>query len=65
MDLIKLKDGRSVSKIDYAHAKTEHLRRFGYTNTTYLDVIKQIEKVLKGSKLSVIGKIIEAEISKT
>lgn len=48
----------------YISAKTKALRDFGYTNLTEDTVKEQIEKILAGEKLSVIGMFIESDIVK-
>lgn len=60
--LLKLEDGRVVSKKDYITAKTKSLQEFGYTNLTEKEVSIQLDKILKGEELSVIGMFMEDDI---
>lgn len=61
-DTIKLANGKVVSKEAYIVAKTKDLIEFGYTDLTNKTVEEQLEKVLKGEELSIIGKFIEGDI---
>ena len=51
-----------ISKKKYIKAKTKDLKEFGYPDLTQKHVAEQLEKVLKGQKLTVIGKFIEGDI---
>ena len=62
METVKLEDGRIVAKKDYITAKTKALKEFGYTNLTEKEVAEQLDKILKGEKLSVIGMFMEGDI---
>jgi hypothetical protein len=62
MATIKLEDGRVVSKKDYITAKTKALKEFGYTSLTEKEVSEQLDKILKGEELSVIGMFMKDDI---
>lgn len=62
METIRLKDGRIVGKKDYIKAKTKDLKEFGYYELTENEVSCQVDKILKGGNLSVIGKFMEDDI---
>lgn len=62
MAKIKLSDDRIVEKSDYIKAKTNDLKEFGYESITESCVSEQLEKVIKGEKLSVIGMFIKDDI---
>lgn len=51
-------------KDEYIRQKTRDLRDFGYPNLTEDEVREQLEKVLKGEKLNVIGMFIEGDVVK-
>ena len=53
-----------VKKNAYVKVKTKDLREFGYTSLTEEDVSNQLEKVINGEDLSVIGMFIEKDIIK-
>ena len=53
-----------VKKSAYVKVKTKDLREFGYTSLTEEDVSNQLEKVINGEELSVIGMFIEKDIIK-
>ena len=59
-------DGRivTVTKEKYIKAKTKDLREFGYTNLTEEEVRVQLEKILKGEELDIIGMFMEKDIVK-
>lgn len=59
-------DGRrlTVDKDIYVTAKTKDLREFGYGNLSESEVEFQLEQVLKGGELNVIGMFIEKDIVK-
>lgn len=62
METIKLADGRTVSKNDYIEAKTAQLIEFGYPTLTKDEVSNQLEKLIHGESLTVIGKMMEGDI---
>lgn len=67
MTLIKLKhpdtgETRHVSKSDYVTAKTKMLIEFGYTNLTEAEVETQLNNLLDGKELDIIGMFIEKDI---
>ena len=64
METIKLKDGRTVLKKHYVQAKTKSLIEFGYSNLKEEEVYEQLEKIIKGQELSVIGMFMEDDIYK-
>lgn len=51
-----------VNKEDYIRAKTGDLREFGYNDLTEEDVSAQLEAILAGEQLDIIGKFIEKDI---
>lgn len=53
---------REVLKIAYIKAKTKDLQNFGYTTLTEEEVSNQLEKILKGEDLDVIGMFMESDI---
>lgn len=59
-------DGRIivVPKEKYIKAKTEDLRAFGYDNLTEKEVSIQLDKILAGQELDVIGMFMEKDIVK-
>lgn len=59
-------DGKilTVTKEQYIKAKTKDLREFGYVNLTEEDVSNQVENVINGEELNVIGMFIEKDIVK-
>ncbi len=60
---IKLDSGNHiVSKAAYIKAKTGDLRNFGYSNLTESEVANQLEKILNGEELDVIGMFMESDI---
>ncbi len=62
---IKLDSGnRTVSKAAYIKAKTGDLRNFGYDTLTESEVADQLEKILNGEELNVIGMFMENDIVK-
>lgn len=66
-DLIKIDlNGRTVrvEKERYIAAKTKDLREFGYEGLGTEEVADQLEKVLAGEELNVIGMFIEKDIIK-
>jgi hypothetical protein len=52
------------SKQAYIVAKTKDLREFGYPTLTEAQVKIQLEKVIAGKTLNVIGKFIEGDNTK-
>lgn len=62
-NLIKLNDGREVSKEAYVNAKLRDLKEFGYSDLTKQTVLDQLEAILKSKKLTVIGMFMEDDIS--
>ena len=62
METVKLEDGRLVAKKDYITAKTKALKEYGYTDLTEKEVSDQLDKILKGESLSVIGMFMEDDI---
>ena len=63
MDTIKLSEGKGeVSKQRYINAKLKVLREFGYTDLEEKTVSEQLEKVINGEELNVIGMFIEDDI---
>ncbi len=67
MELIKIDlDGKivTVSKQDYIKAKTGDLRNYGYETLTEEEVSMQLDRILKGEELNVIGMFIEKDIVK-
>jgi hypothetical protein len=62
VDTVKLRNVGIVLKSSYIDAKTKDLKEYGYTNITNEEVGEQLEKVLNGEELSVIGKFIEDDI---
>ncbi len=63
MDTIKLSNGKTVSKQDYITAKTKDLKK-SYTSLTEKTVSEQLDKILKGEPLTVIGMFMEDDIKK-
>lgn len=59
-------DGRiiKVPKEIYIIAKTKDLRQFGYANLSESEVESQLDKVLAGEELDIIGMFIEKDIVK-
>lgn len=59
-------DGRilKIDKDQYIAAKTKDLRGYGYEKLSESEVENQLNKVLKGEELSVIGMFIEKDIVK-
>jgi len=59
-------DGRivNVDKEQYISAKTKDLKEYGYESLTRQDVANQLEKVIKGEELDIIGMFIEKDIVK-
>lgn len=60
-------EGRPVFEVDraaYIKAKTRQLRDFGYRDITERHVGEQVDALLAGKKLTVIGKFMEDEIIK-
>lgn len=55
---------RTVPKKAYIKAKTGDLQNFGYTNLTEKEVEIQLEKILKGEELDIIGMFMESDIVK-
>lgn len=54
----------TVEKEKYIAAKTKDLRAFGYSNLTNDEVRIQLEKILKGEPLDIIGMFMEKDIVK-
>lgn len=59
-------DGRkiTVDKDVYITAKTKDLREFGYEKLSESEVEEQLNRVLNGEELNVIGMFIEKDIVK-
>lgn len=66
MDLKIDLDGNvvTVSKEKYVAAKTKDLVEYGYATLTEEEVSKQVDNVLSGAELSIIGMFIEKDIVK-
>lgn len=62
MENVKLTDGRTVKKRLYIIAKTNQLIEFGYRNLKKKEVGEQLEKIIKGEELNVIGLLMEDDI---
>lgn len=59
-------DGRiiSVDKEIYIIAKTKDLIEFGYKNLSESEVESQLDKVIKGEEINIIGMFIQKDIVK-
>jgi hypothetical protein len=57
-------DGKemTVTRKSYAAAKAKQLREFGYNGLTTEDVTEQIDALLAGNKLTVIGMFLKDEV---
>ena len=62
METLELKDGRTVYKKDYLEVKTNDLIEFGYTKLTKETVSDELEKLLKGEKVTVIGMFMKDDL---
>lgn len=62
-ETIKLKSGANVSKQNYIDAKTRGLREFGYDTLAEGEVSEQLNQVLSGGNLSVIGHFIMSDLA--
>lgn len=67
MDTIKINHPKhdepvEVNKDAYITAKWKDLREFGYTNLTRDEVASQVDKILNGEELNVIGKFMKSDI---
>lgn len=67
MDTIKINHPKyerpvDVSKDSFISAKWKDLKEFGYTTLTRDEVANQVEKILNGEKLSVIGMFMKNDI---
>lgn len=66
MKYVKVKiDGRPAVEVPssaYVRAKTKQLIEFGYPTLTETDVSEQLEALLAGKKLTVVGKFMEDEV---
>jgi len=51
-----------VDTYKYIYAKTKDLQEFGYSQLTGDTVKEQLEKILNGEKLSVIGQFMKDDI---
>ena len=59
MEMITLKNGKTVYKKDYVRLKTKDLINFGYTSLKESEVAEQVDKILKNEQeLTVIGMFI-------
>lgn len=61
-ETLLLTDGRTVYKEDYIKAKTKDMIEFGYSDLTEETVRKQLENILSGKELDVIGMFMEDDI---
>lgn len=52
----------TVSRSAYVKAKTAQLREFGYSDLSESAVSEQIDKILAGQKLDVIGMFMQGEV---
>ena len=52
---LTLSNGMTVSKQHYVTAKTKDLKEFGYESLTEAEVEDQVDKILNGEDLGVIG----------
>lgn len=62
MKKLNLQDGRLVSKADYVKAKTGDLKNYGYISLTESSLEEQVDKILAGEKLDIIGMFCESDI---
>lgn len=65
METVKIQiDGKEkdVSKKLYIKAKCGDLKNFGYTNLTEKEVAIQLEKILAGKELDIIGMFMKDDI---
>lgn len=59
---LKLQDERLVLRSDYVNAKTGDLKAYGYPSLTEEEVSQQVEKILKGEELNIIGMFCKSDI---
>jgi len=62
METLNLKDGRLVSKADYIKAKTGDLKNYGYVSLKESELREQVDKILAGEELNIIGMFCEGDI---
>jgi len=62
MKTLTLEDGRVVLKTDYIKAKTGDLKNYGYATLKESELGEQVEKILAGEELNIIGMFCEGDI---